>query len=352
MRSIEEIYAGMLETMEARCGFRPEESCDLTVRLYAAAAQIQALEIQTDWVLDQGFPQTAQGVYLDRHAAMRGLKRTAAVKSAGTLRFFVEAASAVDLTVPAGTVCMTEEEQRFLTTAQGLLPAGELFVDVPAEAVESGGASNAARGTITILTACPVGITRCTNPEPFAGGADAEGDDSLRQRVLESYQRLPNGANAAWYERAAMEHDGVAAAKAVGRARGIGTVDIYIAAEGGAPSAELLAQVQADIQEKREIAVDAKVLAPTAKPVDVTIQVTAKQGFDEAAVRQDVEQALAAFFSGHLLGKPVRTAELTSLAFRREGVENVRLTAPAADIAAEQGALPVLGTLTVTKWEA
>ena len=144
----------------------------------------------------------------------------------------------------------------------------------------------------------------------------------------------------------------MAAAKAVGRTRGIGTVDIYIAAEGGAPSAELLAQVQADIQEKREIAVDAKVLAPTAKPVDVTIQVTAKQGFDEAAVRQDVEQALAAFFSGHLLGKPVRTAELTSLALRREGVENVRLTAPAADIAAEQGALPVLGTLTVTKWEA
>lgn len=46
MRSIEEIYQAMLETISERSGFSPAEDCDLAVRLYAAAAQVQALELQ------------------------------------------------------------------------------------------------------------------------------------------------------------------------------------------------------------------------------------------------------------------------------------------------------------------
>ena len=257
MRSVDEIYQEMLAKLAERCGFQPEETCDLAVRLYAAAAQVQALDIQAEWVLDQSFPQTAQGIYLERHAAMRGLKRQEASKASGMLRFCVESASAADLEIPEGSVCMTEEERRFRTTGRGVLKAGELFVDVPAQALEGGSAFNAAPGTITIMTACPVGITACTNPGAFSGGSDPEEDESLRSRVLESYRRLPNGANTAWYERSAMAHAGVAEAKAVGRRRGIGTVDVFIAAEGGMPDAEMLENVRADLQEKREIAVDA-----------------------------------------------------------------------------------------------
>lgn len=102
MRSIEEIYQAMLETISERSGFSPAEDCDLAVRLYAAAAQVQALELQADWVLDQSFPQTAQGVYLERHAAMRGLSRTNATKAVGTLRFSAQTAPTADLTIPAG----------------------------------------------------------------------------------------------------------------------------------------------------------------------------------------------------------------------------------------------------------
>ena len=71
-----------------------------------------------------------------------------------------------------------------------------------------------------------MGVKSVTNPEVFSGGTEEEGDEALRERVLETFQRLPNGANAAWYEKTAMDHEGVAAAKAIGRARGIGTVDV------------------------------------------------------------------------------------------------------------------------------
>ena len=349
MRSVDEIYQEMLAKLAERCGFQPEETCDLAVRLYAAAAQVQALDIQAEWVLDQSFPQTAQGIYLERHAAMRGLKRQEASKASGMLRFCVESASAADLEIPEGSVCMTEEERRFRTTGRGVLKAGELFVDVPAQALEGGSAFNAAPGTITIMTACPVGITACTNPGAFSGGSDPESDESLRARVLESYRRLPNGANAAWYERSAMAHTGVAEAKAVGRARGTGTVDVYIATERGTPDETLLEAVRADLQENREIAVDVQVLAPAQQTVNVTLEAAAENGRDFSAVKAALEQAVTAFFNGHLLGKPVLMAELVSLAFRQEGVENVRLVSPAADIAAGVGVLPVLGTLTVTE---
>ena len=114
----------MLASFSERSGFAPAEDCDLAVRLYAAAAQVQALELQADWVLDQSFPQTAQGVYLERHAAMRGLSRTGATRAVGTLRFSTRTAPAADLTIPAGSVCMTEAEVRFQTTRAAVLSKG------------------------------------------------------------------------------------------------------------------------------------------------------------------------------------------------------------------------------------
>ena len=69
MRSVDEIYQEMLSAFAQRAGFVPEAGCDLAVRLYAAAAQIQALGIQAEWVLDQSFPQTARGEALE-HAGI------------------------------------------------------------------------------------------------------------------------------------------------------------------------------------------------------------------------------------------------------------------------------------------
>ena len=351
MRTIETIYEKLLADFGERAGFVPEAGCDLAVRLWAAAAELQALEIQAEWVLDQSFPQTAQGVYLDRHGAARGLKRLEATRSAGVLRFSVTAYPAMDITIPAGTVCMTAEEVRVQTTEDTVLPTDRLYADAPAEAVEPGAGGNLVPGAVRFLTACPVGVTRVTNPRAFTGGAGAEDDEAFRARVLESYRRLPNGANAAWYETTAMAYPGVTAAKAVGRAEGPGTVNVYVTGENGLPDEDLLAGLQAEFQEKREIAVTVKALAPTSRTVDVTAQVAPKEGADEAAVLTAARQAMTDFFSGRLLGRAVRLADLGNRLYGLEGVENYRFTAPAADIPADSTVLPVLGTLRVTLME-
>jgi len=349
MREVNEIYEELLDSFTQRAGYRPENDCDLAVRLYAAAAQIQALEIQAEWVLAQSFPQTARGEQLDSHAWLRGITRLAAAPAAGILRFEVDTAPVSALVIPAGTVCMTADNVRFRTTAQAVLAVGETFVETAAEALEPGRGGNVSARAITLMSAMPGGVLRCTNPEPFSGGTDAEDDESLRARILESYQRLPNGANAAFYEQTAMSHEGVAAAVAVGRARGIGTVDVCVAAPGGLPSAELLAEVEADLQAKREIAVDVDVIAPTVRTVDITAALAVEEGADFAAVEAAAEAALTNWFTGQRLGKSVLLAELGDVLYHVEGVKNFHITAPAADWAGETTTLPMLGTLTLTE---
>ena len=75
MKEWTEIYEQMRGTFAQRAGFVPSEGCDSAVRLYALAAELQSLLMQADWVLDQSFPQTAQGMYLDYHAETRGITR-------------------------------------------------------------------------------------------------------------------------------------------------------------------------------------------------------------------------------------------------------------------------------------
>ena len=78
MKEWTEIYEQMRGTFAQRAGFVPSEGCDSAVRLYALAAELQSLLMQADWVLDQSFPQTAQGMYLTimpKRAASRARRR-------------------------------------------------------------------------------------------------------------------------------------------------------------------------------------------------------------------------------------------------------------------------------------
>ena len=318
MRAIETIYQEMLAAYAERRGGQIEEDCELAVRLWAAAAQVQALEAQADWVLAQSFPQTAAGEYLDRHAAVRGLKRQAAAKAVGTLTFTAATAQTGALTVPEGTVCMTEGAVRFRTTELGTIPAGETSVTVAAEAVETGAGGNVGAGAAHVLTACPVAVTAVTNEAPFTGGLAEETDEGLRVRVLDTFLRLPNGANAAWYELTACRHAGVTSAKAVGRARGIGTVDV-------------------------------QVKAPEAVEVNMTLTVKPAEGTAFEAAKAAVESELAGFFGGRLLGQSVKLAELYSRIYALDAVENCRITLPAADTEISATELPVLGTVSITE---
>lgn len=347
MKTVDEVYQEMAAVFAEQTGLETGAAGDLAVRLYAVAAEIWGLYHQAEWTRRQCFPQTASGEYLDLHAELRGVERKTAATASGTLRFSVQEPGETDRIVPAGTVCMTAGLVRFETIQEAVLPAGEQYVDVPAAALEAGAAGNAAAGTVLTMAVAPAGIAACSNPAAFSGGADQEDDESLRARIMETYRRLANGANAAYYEQTAMAFDEVAAVTVLPRSRGVGTVDVVIATQSGEPGEELLEQVTERFQKAREIAVDVQVAGPEQQTVNVTAQIQAEKGRDTEAVIAAVKTAVQGWFNGTRLGKPVLRARLGSLIYGVEGVENYVLTSPEDDVQVEKNVLPVLGTLNV-----
>ena len=185
MKTVDEIYGELLASFGKRTGLEPREGCDLSARMYALAAQVCALYVQADWALRQAFPQTAEGEYLDAHAQLRGLERKRATAAQGTVRFTAGEKADAPREIPKGTVCMTAGLVRFETERAGVLEAGALTADVPVRALEAGEAGNVSAGAISSMAVAPMGIASCTNPQPCGGGSDGEGDEVLRERVLE-----------------------------------------------------------------------------------------------------------------------------------------------------------------------
>ena len=66
MEELNAIYERMRAIFAEEAGFVPNDGCDAMVRLYALASEVQSLLAQADWVLDQSFPQTAEGEGLAR----------------------------------------------------------------------------------------------------------------------------------------------------------------------------------------------------------------------------------------------------------------------------------------------
>lgn len=349
MKDTDEIFEEMAAGLESRTGVLLNRGGDMALRLYAVAAEIASLWVQMDWLERQSFPQTAISDFLDRHAETRGLTRGGSVCAVGTIRFEIDETRSSAMTVNAGTVCLNSAGTEFITTDAGTIAAGGTFCIVSARAREGGAAGNVPAGSVCYMSPAPVGIVRCYNPEAFSGGADEETDDSLRARVLQSYASLPNGSNTAFYEKAALETDGVAAVSIVPCNRGTGTVDIIISSNEGMPSAALLAELEKKLDENREICVDVSVLAPTAKSVDVTVGIDVADGYDSAAVISAASDAVIKLFSGAMLGTDVLRAQIGSVIYGVPGVRNYAITKPAADVDMAYNELPIAGSISITR---
>lgn len=346
MKSVEEIYREMLDCFAQRTGMRPAEGCDLAARLYAVAAQVYSLYVQAEWLGRQVLPQTAEGEFLDRHAQLRGIARKEAAPAEGVIRFAAGETADTARVIPVGTVCMTAGRVRFETTEEGAIPPGELTAEVPVLAAEAGSAGNVAAGSVVVMAVAPAGVASCTNPEPCTGGADREGDGGLRARVMDSFRRLPNGANAAFYQREALSFPQIVAASVIPRPRGIGTVDVIAATRAGAPDEGLLAQLNDYFQARREIAVEVQVKAPTLAAVAVYVQIKPAEGYTFAQAAETVKARLQAWFTGERLGQGVLRSQLADLMYHCEGVANYNIVSPRKDVAGSPEVLPQLGRVT------
>ena len=315
----------MLDTYEEESGFRPGKESDIMLRLRMLAGELYQEHAHAEYILRQMFPTTATGAYLEAHAAQRGLSRKHGTKAVGKVVFTAADETHEDILIPAGTeVCTTDELLRFVTDSDAVLASNAQTVIVNATAEKSGSAYNVRVNSIGVLVTPVIGIASVGNNAGFYGGMDNETDEMLRERVAESYRNISNGANAAYYRSIAFSVDGVYSASAVGCSRGVGTVDVYACDRGRNLPAEKIREIQALLDEKREVNVDVRACAPVELVINLYIRLTVGDGYDFDTVAENVRVAVTDYINGLGIGKNLWLSDVGEVIYHMEGVSGYR----------------------------
>jgi uncharacterized phage protein gp47/JayE len=206
-------------------------------RVFAGA--VDGLYGYLTWLARQIFPDTAEGVYLDRWAAIWGVSRKPAARAFGALRVTGFAGAVV----PIGTAWAwqggIDAEGQALPTViveateeVTLPPTG--FALVSARAAEAGAGSTLPVGArLSLVNALPGIFADARVETAWGGGADVESDDSLRERLLARIQRPPEGGAVHDYLAWALAVPGVSRAWIYPHRMGLGTVGVAVMWQSG-----------------------------------------------------------------------------------------------------------------------
>lgn len=147
--------------------------------------------------------QYARDDVLDAIGETRDVERLDPTYATTTLRFSVETVNPSNLVIPAGVRASNDFEHYFATDATAVLPAGSLYVDVPATATEGGSDYNGIAPNeicrIIDVSQVPL-IDAVANLTETDGGGDIEDDDSYRERIREAENKLSTAGPAKAYK--------------------------------------------------------------------------------------------------------------------------------------------------------
>lgn len=317
----------------------------LKVLARVVAGQSHLLHAHAAWAVDQVFPDTADATNLERWASIFGILRKAATKAAGDVTFTGTNGSAI----PIGTLVRRVDAVEFETTEAGTIAAGT--ADVAVAAVLPGQDGDTVATTELVLVSPVSGIDSSTTVATggLTGGADAESDEDLLERLLTRLQDPPQGGSVADYVLWCLEVSEVTRAFALPQHFGSGTVGVTFLVDddpaGPIPGAAKVTEVQEyiDDEDRRPVTAVVTVFAPTAVDIDPEISITPDSAEIRAAVEASLEDMLLANAEpgGTILLSKIR--EAISVA---PGEEDHDLVSPVADVTTAAGQIATLGTIT------
>lgn len=316
-----------------------------------------------DWIAKQAVPFTAADEFLQGWGALKNIYLKAATSAVLTVTF----PGTVGAVVPAGIPVLRGDGVEY-TTLSAVAVAGTGFCTInvganPDLTGQTGAFGNASTGTAMTLGQS---VTNVSSSGLVTGtvviGADLETQDSFRSRVLEAYQKPPQGGAPSDYEQWAKEVPAVTRAWCTPNGFGAGTVVVYVmldivrAAQNGFPQGtngvatgepraaaatgdQLL--VANYIFPLRPATALMYIVSPTSNPINFTIKgiPAGSQGFVAPAIS-------GVFLSDGKPGGTVPLAHIWSAIASISGVDDFVITSPVADPTNPAGALPVVGTIT------
>lgn len=332
-------------------GFDADAASDIGIRLRVLAAESAALYKKIEELRAETFPQTSTGKYLELHAQTRAITRKPAVAATGTLKFSRETPAYSDILIPSGILCSTRPDPQlyFETVSDAVLAAGETEVEIDACAADAGSSGNVAPDAVCTLISPATGITAVTNASAFSGGVDEESDDALRNRLLSAYQNVSNGTNGAFYYDLAMSRESVLSANVLPRRRGRGTVDVVVTTLSPETQDEVVSSLQEELNKRKEINVDVKVLAATRENTVITAEIAVKDGYRFDIVSQSCKDIITEHLNNLGVGKALLLAAVGSRLLSVDGVYNYSIMTPSKDIIPASDSVLRAGNIAVNR---
>ena len=231
------------------------------------------LTVQNDLMAD-----TAKGVMLARHMAVRGVPVRGAVGSAQDLGLRVF--GTIGATVPSAEQLVHVSSGLLFATSSGGTIAATGYLDVNVASQSTGALTNLEAGQELQFSSTPVGLEdNAKIVINLTGGLDVELEDSQRTRLLNRIAEPAGGGNRNDWEQWTIEAlASIASAYVYPNRNGLGSVDVA-ALKAGSGSARVLsgserAAVLTYLDGVRPVTATARVLETVAVPTDVEVKIT------------------------------------------------------------------------------
>ncbi|MBB3771511.1 putative phage protein gp47/JayE [Angulomicrobium tetraedrale] len=311
----------------------------------------RAYELRLKYLFDQLFVRTCTEISILR---LHGADVRVYLKGAAAATGSIAGIGQPGATYPAG-VRYLSGGTTYLTTA-AFTASGDGSFAAAVKAETTGAATNRDGGAALALADAALYPTLSdtvdVSSDGLGGGADIEGIEDFRARILARKGQPPQGGSLADYERFALEVPGVVKAWAFAFSGGVGSIVVFFLFRGRPnliPTEADVAVVQAYIDAKRLIRVDDDVAsAPTPDPVDITID---NLTVDTPEIRAAIETALDAMFLARcrpgVVAKPFTLSRswIGETISAVAGEDSHTLAAPAGDLTFT-ASYPVRGTVT------
>lgn len=293
--------------------------------IQVVASFLEKIYLELEQLLPNRFLMTAKDKWLDMKAEELSLKRYPATKTRGYVIFSRSDTEKVTK-VTKDKIVGTKGGLRYKVVADVELKENESARSILVEAEEVGSKYNVVGGLVTDIITPISGIDRVLNPNDWVTkmGKDEETDESLRSRCLSLWQGL-SGANKGAYIAWTKSVEGFGDVRIVSTARGLGTVDvIFVGIDNMQPNQELIERVQNVINDKKPIATDILVKAPSLVPIDMVINVVLLPS--SSLTKDEIKSAVQMYFKKIKIGEDFEPSALSGFLFGNcEGIKSIVL---------------------------
>ena len=320
------------------------------MELYAAAAQIYHAMHYIDRAGKQNLLKYSYSEFLDNLAAFKGLVREPAEAASATLRFTLSAVRATATGIPVGTRAAVPDWSVYFATAKYMeIPAGAMTVDVPALCTVTGTVGNGlAVGELSKLVDPIPYMASVSNVAVTAGGAEAESDDHLAERIYLFPGSYSTAGPEESYKYHAKKFNVNVGDVVVVSDQAAGTVDLYfLMTDGSKPPAEMITDLENYLRDNniRPMTDLVRVAAPeeVGYSIDLTYYINRSDSNRAVAIQEAVAVAVANFVVWQRsLGRDINPDKLREM-IMAAGAKRVEITAPALQIVNKKSVAALTG---------